>query len=250
MTTTVLQQLFRQAGIPGNKAILVHARLRGLHQHTGTGYTELSTQLLHQLRQCNPSLLLVPCYTIYSFLFGRIFQSELSHSEVGRFSEDLRQQGFYRTSDPMYSMLDILGNLPQGLRYDATFGADTLFGHLYQTDTIIINIDMPGFYATPIHQLELDAGVNYRHLEHVAGHIQQQHSDWTAIDYLAYLRAVDSNGTVFPPYNQQRRLEYLHQCGVLHEAKHAGCHIAWAQLSEFQQAISTVLAKNKDFLVN
>lgn len=250
MTSSVLQQLFCQAKIPRNKTMLVHTRLRGLHQHTGTGYAELTAQLLQQLKHCNPALLLVPCYTIYSFLLGRVFQRELSRSEVGRFSEELRQQGFYRTADPMYSMLDILGKLPQGLRYDATFGAGTLCAYLYQMDTIIINVDMPGFYATPIHQLELDAEVNYRHLEHVAGHVQQQHCDWEDIDYVAYLRAVDSAGAAFPPYNQQRRLGYLRHCGVLHEAQHNGCHIAWAQLSEFQQAINTGLAKNREFLVN
>jgi aminoglycoside N3'-acetyltransferase len=250
MATTILQQLFRQAKIPDNKTILVHARLRGLHQASGTKYPELSNQLLQQLKQCNPSLLLVPCYTIYSFLLGRIFQRELSRSEVGRFSEELRLLGFSRTADPMYSMLDILDHLPQDLRYDATFGAGTLCEHLYQADTIIINIDMPGFYATPIHQLELNAGVDFRYLKPVAGHIQHLHNDWSTIDYLAYLRAVNSSGAAFPPYNQQRRLEYLRQCGVLHEAEYSGCHIVWAQLSKFQQSISAALAKNKNFLVN
>lgn len=250
MGSPVLQHLFNQAGIPGDKTLLVHARLRGLHQNTGTSYAVLTAQLLHQLQQCDPALLLVPCYTIYSFLFGRVFQRELSHSEVGRFSEELRQQGFYRTNDPMYSMLDILGTLPPGLRDDATFGADTLFAYLYQTDTLIINVDMPGFYATPIHQLELDAEVNYRHEKYVTGHRQDRHNDWSTIDYLAYLRDVDSHGTAFPPYNQQRRLTYLRQCGVVHEAEYDGCHIAWAQLGEFQQAISAALAHHRNFLVD
>ncbi|MDY0189987.1 MAG: AAC(3) family N-acetyltransferase [Desulfuromonas sp.] len=250
VNTSLVQHLFDLAGIPSHKTILVHARLRGLHQVSGTAYSELSTQILYQLQQCKPTLLLVPCYTIYSFELGRVFQRELSHSEVGRFSEELRQQGFYRTSDPMYSVLDILNSLPQGLDYTATFGDGTLCEHLYQSDSIIINIDMPGFYATPIHQLELNAEVDYRYVKHLSGHIQQQYGSWNRIDYRAYLRDVNRSGAVLPPYNHQRRLAYLRRCNVVHEAEHCGCHIAWAQLSEFQQAISAALAQNKHFLVD
>lgn len=246
----MLRQLFSAADIPTGRAILVHARLRGLHKHYGATYQQLSQQLLHQLLSYNPQLLLIPCYTIYSFLSGGVFQRELSHSEVGRFSEELRIMKFSRTSDPMYSVLDILNRLPAGLRYDATFGTKSVCDHLYRNNAIIINIDMPGFYATPIHQLELNANINYRHIHRVNGHIQCGSGNWQPITYQAYLRNIANNGAVYPPYNQQRRQKYLIEKGVIHATEHNGITLQWAELNKFQNAITDALNNDINFLID
>ncbi|MEA3464766.1 MAG: hypothetical protein U9R29_01895 [Thermodesulfobacteriota bacterium] len=246
----MLQRLFDRAYIPAQRPVLVHARLRGLHQQTGEDYAQLSESLLHCLLSCQPELLLIPSYTIYSFLLGRVFQRELSRSEVGRFSEELRQRGFTRTSDPMYSMLDILDRLPAGLDYAATLGANTLCNYLHQVDALIVNIDMPGFYATPIHSIELEQAVPYRHQRQIVGQVQLGDLPWRGVNYRAYLRSVGADGAAFPPYNQQRRLDYLRERGVVREAEHNGVRLTWAPLVDFSRAISEALQQNRCFLVD
>ena len=246
----MLQRLFDQAQIPAHRSILVHARLRGVQQQTGDSYAQLSESLLQCLLGCQPELLLVPAYTIYSFLLGRVFQRELSHSEVGRFSEELRQRGFIRTSDPMYSMLDILDRLPTSLDYSATLGAKTVCNYLHQVDALIVNIDMPGFYATPIHSIELAQAVPYRHQQQITGQVQSGDLPWQGVNYRAYLRNVGADGAAYPPYNQQRRIDYLLERGVVREVEQDGVRLSWAPLADFSRAISVALQQDRCFLVD
>jgi hypothetical protein len=247
----MIQPLFDQAGIPEGRAILVHARLRGLHHRTGLPYPELADQVLNGLLSCKPSLLLIPVFTIYSFMAIRIFNVAYARSETGRFSEEMRQRGFPRTPDPMYSMLDVLGRLPPGLNYLQTFGPGTVFDYFRQQDGIIVNVDMPAFYATPVHGVELEHDVPYRFNMVFDGHLQVKDEPWSKISYAAYVRKVSSYGTgSYPPYNQNRRLVYLRNQGVLSESRTNCGNLAWAPVSAFCSAIGAALSKDKNFLVD
>jgi aminoglycoside N3'-acetyltransferase len=247
----MIQSLFDQAGIPEGRALLVHARLRGLHHRTGLPYDVLADQVLNGLLSCKPSLLLIPVFTIYSFIAIRIFNLAYARSETGRFSEEMRQRSFPRTPDPMYSVLDVLGKLPPGLNYRQTFGPGTVFDYFEQLDGIIVNIDMQAFYATPVHGIELEHDVPYRFNMVFDGHIQEKDEPWTEISYAAYVRKISRHGTgSYPPYNQQRRLVYLRGQGVLTESRTKGGNLAWAPISAFRSAISAALSKDKNFLVD
>ena len=247
----MIQSLFDQASIPPGRALLVHARLRGLQQRTGIDYSLLAADILHGLLSCHPSLLLIPAFTIYGYMAMRIFHLQHAHSEVGRFSEEMRLRGFQRTPDPMYSMLDVLGTLPPGLNYLQTFGPGTLFEYLMREDCIIVNIDMQAFYATPIHFVELEHDVPYRFNMAFEGHIQQNDEPWAKINYNAYVRKVGNSWAgSYPPYNQSRRLAYLRDQGVLTETQTKAGELAWAPLSSFSSAISAALTKDKLFLVD
>ncbi len=247
----MLRKLFQQAHIPAHKPVLVHARLRGIHNLTGTSYQQLSKTLLDCLLDCDPSLLLIPAFTIYGFMATRIFHRQYSHSEVGRFSEEVRLCGYPRTLDPMYSMLDILDNLPTDLDETKTFGPKTAMDYLKQQDGLIVNIDMPGFYATPIHSVELDHHVPYRTKKIYKGKIQSENTPWIETHYTAYVREVSRFGTgSFPPYNQKRRLHYLRQQNVIHETSSAGVSLAWSSLDPFCTAINRALKKDIHFLID
>lgn len=247
----MIETLFDQAGIPPDRALLVHARLRGLHQRTGTEYQVLADDLLSCLLACRPRHLFIPTFTKYSFMAMRIFHPGYAHSEVGRFSEEMRRRGYSRTADPMYSMLDILGTLPPGLNYLRTFGPGTLVDYLLKQDGIVVNVDIPAFYATPVHNVELEHDVPYRFNTVFEGHIQTTDGQWTKVSYNAYVRKVSSYGTgAYPAYNQKRRLVYLRQQGVLTESRTDVGQLAWAPLSSFCSAISAALSKNTCFLVD
>ncbi len=247
----MFQQLFEKANLPCGRAILVHARLRGLRGKTGNEYQALANNLLHCLLACRPSLLLIPAFTIYGFMAMRIFHVEHAQSEVGRFSEEMRRRGYPRTPDPMFSMLDVLDALPGDLNYQQTFGPKTLFEHLKLLKGIVINVDMPGFYATPVHDIERQHDVPYRFDMAFDGHIQKRDEPWAKVTYQTYVRRVNLYGTgSFPPYNYKRRDDYLRQQGVISESMTPTGHLAWAELSSFCSAISRVLKKDKLFLVD
>ncbi len=243
--------LFERACIPSDQAILVHARLRGAREHSGEQYRKLADELLLCLLALRPSLLLIPAYTIYGYMAMRIFHSEYAHSEVGRFSEEMRRRGYRRTPDPMYSVLDVLGALPPGLDYSCTFGPGTLFDHLEGQPSVVINVDIPGFYATPVHGIELRREVPYRFLVDLPGRLQAGGEPWREISYQAYVRKVSPYGTgSYPHYNYPRRSDYLRRQGVIHEFAGDGGNLAWADLGEFGRAIDEALAKDPWFLVH
>jgi aminoglycoside N3'-acetyltransferase len=247
----MFQHLFDKAAIPGGRAILVHARLRGVREQTGNEYRLLADNLLSCLLACRPTLLLIPAYTIYGFMAIRIFHLGHAHSEVGRFSEEMRRRGFPRTPDPMFSMLDVLGALPQGLNYQRTFGPNTLFEHLLGQEGIVINVDMPGFYATPVHHVEMQHDVPYRFKRVYDGHIQVGDEPWTKISYHTYVRKLDLYGSGSSPhYNYDRRDNYLRKQGVITESRSPAGYLAWAELPAFCSAIDQALTKDKWFLVD
>lgn len=247
----MLHELFNKVNVPHGRPLLVHARLRHLHRRTGIGYGELTDNLLQCLLDCNPSHLLVPAYTIYSFYLSRIFHREYSHSEVGRFSEELRRRGFKRTFDPMYSMLDITNSLPNDLNYKRTFGRQSVCDFLCRNDGIVINVDMPGFYSTPVHAVELEHRVPYRHVMELSGHMQKENDGWQQISYTTYIRAVDRHGSgSFPPYNQERRIAFLRERNIITEWKNQVGHLAWASLDNFCAAIDGALSDDPFFLVD
>lgn len=247
----MLEQLFAKADIPNNKIILVHVRLSGIHRRTGKGYRELTDELLRCLLGCRPSMLLIPAFTIYSFMSSRIFHLTHARSEVGRFSEEIRRRNYPRTPDPLYSLLDILANLPATLDYHRTFGPASVFEYLRQQDAMVINLDMPGFWATPVHCVELDHMVPYRFEQVFDGMMQLGSEPWRNVSYHAYVRAVDRYGSgSYPPYNHDRRLAYLRRQGVVHEVTESCGNLAWAMLSDFCPAISAALAKDPYFLVD
>ena len=247
----MLTSLFEQAAIPSGRAILVHARLRGIKEQSGEEYRKLADELLSCLLACRPSLLLIPAFTIYGYMSMRIFHSGYAHSEVGRFSEELRRRGYRRTPDPMYSVLDILDALPSDLDHSRTFGQGTLFDYLENQESIVINFDIPGFYATPVHGVELRREVPYRFLLDFPGRIQTDGEPWREISYQAYVRKVSPYGTgSYPPYNYSRRSDYLRRQGVIAECHNSGGHLAWADLGDFCRAIDAALAKDPWFLVD
>lgn len=247
----MFESLFSTAGIPAGKAILAHVRLSSIHQQTGVDYAGLSADLLARLLECKPSLLVIPAFTIYSFMSSRIFHLHYTRSEVGRFSEEIRQQGYARTPDPMYSLLDILGNLPTTLDYQRSFGPGTVFDFLRKQNAVILNIDMPGFYATPVHCVELEQQVPYRYEITYDGKMQLGDSPWQEVHYNAYVRAVDRYGAgSYPPYNQQRRLDYLRGRGIIRETSSPWGQLAWGCLDDFCPAIAEALAQDPYFLVD
>lgn len=248
MITTAIRSL----QIPEGKILFLHVCLRQLQRRTGQPYRQLTGDILAALRDLRPTTILVPAYTIYSFMLTGVFHRIFSRSEVGRFSEEVRRHfAAYRTPDPMYSVLDCGDYLcRQPIDYGRTFGEESLFAHLLANDAAIVNIGMEGFWSTLVHDVERAAGVNYRREKTFAGVVYQDEARWRQVSYTAFVREMGADGVQFPPYNRIRRMLYLEEEGVLHTAQSQGIRVAWAPAAAFAAAIGRKLGEDARFLVD
>ncbi len=243
--------LFKKTDISSGCPLLVHVRLKRFHEQSGISYKELAKELYECLLDCKPSLLLIPTFTIYPFVSNGIFHLEYSRSEEGRFSEEMRLAGLPRTFDPMFSMLDPLRALPNNIQYLNTFGKGSLMEYLRHQDTIIVNVDMPGFYATPIHCVERDNAVPYRFEKTFYGKMQQADEPWQEVSYTSYIRKINQYGNgSYPAYNYQRRSKYLKDLGLISTVSHNGLKLEWTHVASFCKAIDKALQKDPYFLVD
>ncbi|GEM_PF-761216 len=250
-STHGLRALLDSLALPSGRIILIHARIKGLQAYTGLSYGALTQTLVAGLQAYRPLSLLVPAYTIYGFLRSRLFHRRFSLSETGRFSEEIRQHiPCWRSPDPMYSLLDLNDYVPQlALDYSATFAPGGLFEHLYQQNAIILNIDMPGFWATPIHAIELRHQVNYRHLRQVSGILYLDETHWQSVNYTAYVRNMDANCHAYPLYDQRKRWQFLLEEQILHVHQQGDMYFSWGEIQTFAHSISKALSTDACFLL-
>lgn len=249
----MLRTLFDRAALPSGRIVFVHARLRNLHEATNAPYARLTAELIDCLWRLRPATILVPAYTIYSFMLGRVFHRCFSHSEVGRFSEEVRLSGScWRSPDPMYSVLDLGDYLQQQphISYTRTFGTDSLFEHLHQQDALLINIDLSGFLSTQVHCVELSHQVDYRFEKTFSGIVFDDEQNWRRVDYQAFVRNMREDFSQYPPYNRQRRTEHLREQSVLHSTSLDGIELSWVGAQDFRQQINAALSVDPRFLVD
>lgn len=249
----MLRELFNLAELPSGRILFIHARLSNLHKLTGISYRALTQTVMDCLKDSNPTTVLVPAYTIYSFMMAGVYHRLHSRSEVGRFSEELRLNWTpRRTPDPMYSVLDLGDYLThqEQLNYTKTFGANSLFEHLQEQNAIIINLDMDGFWSTQVHSVELRHKVDYRHEKSFKGIVYLNETEWHHTEYQAFVREMGEGLTQFPPYNQRRRKEFLQKAGVLKSIQVNGIDLSWLTSQDFVKEMDLALTKDRRFLVD
>lgn len=249
----MLKSLFERAEIPPGRILFVHARLRNLQSVTGIPYAQLTADVIDCLWATKPTTILIPAYTIYSYMLSRVYHRRFSRSGEGRFSEDIRCSiPCWRSPDPMYSVLDLGDYLPQQshISYSRTFGTGSLFEHLYQQDALIINFDLEGFYTTQLHAVELKHHVDYRFEKVFSGVVYDDENNWRAVDYQAYVRNMGSDLTQYPPYNRRRRKEYLLSQGALNITNQSGVDMCWISSQELCKQFDMALTGDSRFLVD
>jgi aminoglycoside N3'-acetyltransferase len=253
-SAVILDELFSRASLPAGRIFFLHARLRHIHQQMPEwSYPDLAQAVIARLRAFEPRAILVPAYTIYSFMHGGVFHRQFSRCETGRFSEEIRgAQHGWRSPDPMYSVLDSSDYLAglKDIDYTRTFGENSLFEHLYQENEIILNLDLPGVWSTHFHQAEIAAQVPYRFHRQLDGVIYHDPGRWERVRYQAYLRATHADGGSYPGYNRENTRRYLLEQGVLHSLRHAQVELAWCEAQPFVAAVTRALARDPLFLVS
>ncbi len=233
--------------IPQSEHVMVHARLKGLSASTGVSdYAELSAFLLSAIRARDPLSIVVPTFT-YSYTKSLEFSVRESPSEVGRFSEEVRLSvpASLRTLDPVFSAVDVDGFGWAGAPILDAFGADSLWVAWRDTDSIILNLDLPHIVATQFHLIEKLAGVPYRYDKQFAGVVVRSDGTQSQVEYNYYVRDLDAPST----WNRGLLEAEVAKAGKLHEFRWGGVRGTWFRAREVESVIRPIMERDPKYLL-
>ena len=155
--------------IPSNENIFFHCKLRGLISNIN--YKKISLFLIKLLQKKNLKSLIVPTYT-YSFTKSSVFNRNLSASEVGRFSEEVRLfcKSSQRSLDPMFSFVDVFNSgFVNNTIVRSSFSKNSIFYKWHLINGIIVNFGLDEIFSTQFHYIEKELGVDYRSIKKFRG---------------------------------------------------------------------------------
>jgi aminoglycoside N3'-acetyltransferase len=240
------------SNIISGRIAYVHARLKRLAASQRLAYQDVTDMIVTRIRSAGAVGLLVPTFTISTFQETRCFDVQETPSEEGRFSEECRRNFCkFRTPDPMYSIADVDGLLcrESGIRYDTSYGPESIFSWLEQHDGVLINIDLKDDLRFTSHEPELRAGVPYRFLCNFAGQIRMADCVERSVNYKAFLRRRDSAGVERPAYNRRAILQIFREAGVVGEIDYCGFPLQWMYAKKATAALCHALERDKNIMV-
>jgi aminoglycoside 3-N-acetyltransferase len=190
----LISKIFDNLYLPKNKIIVLHAKIKPIYRELdgNYSYSDISKHIIKYLNKYyDPISLLIPSYT-YSFTKSGIYHKLYSKSETGRFSEEVRKMGHFRTPDPIFSFIDTNGYFSKTkVNHKIAFGKGSIFEHLHNMDAVILNIGLDKFIATQRHYAEFKFDVDYRFDKYFPGTIYYNEKDYEDINYEYYVRDLD-----------------------------------------------------------
>ena len=177
----------RELGVERGDVLFSHISLMPLgfcHGDTVETFIEALKEVLG-----SEGTFLTPAYS-YSFCDNEIFDTNVTKSKVGAFSNALLSKAFtQRSVDPIFSVVgfgkeikSLFSNLPP-----TSFGADCLYERLLSRKAKVCNFGLSLFYFTPIHYLERLHQVPYRFDKTFSGQINDSQQK-NAIEWQYYVR--------------------------------------------------------------
>jgi aminoglycoside 3-N-acetyltransferase len=138
--------------------------------------------------------IVLPAFT-YSFGKSEIFnlESSLGLKEMGHLSLRAFEFGFFRTNDPMFSLLvkGPISSRIQMINGNRSFGPNSVFSFLVDENIRILNI-CTGAGSTLLHELEFRLGVPYRYEKAFTGQSYSAEKRVNALlSWQSYVRDLD-----------------------------------------------------------
>lgn len=193
--------------IPSGSRLVVHAALKGLFDEN-ISYNIQAQQLLNLIRETlNPNEIYVPTFT-YKFTKTNYFDVRSTSSEVGRFSEEIRElfkDKKNRTLDPVFSVIETEKNLFQTKKINReAFGPSSIWKYLNDNEHYVVNINLKSpIVATQLHYIEYLCNVPYRYEKKFTGTLKDWFADENPIEYDYFVRDLELN----PTWNRAKILE-------------------------------------------
>ena len=231
--------------IQRNSKVILYVRLKNLISNNNN-YKELSENLLNMIREyLQPSEIYVPTFT-YSFTKTKFFDISSTPSEVGRFSEEIRQtfnKKKYRTQDPVFSVIETEKGFFKNNPFNIdSFGADSVWKYLNDHYHYIININLESpIVSTQLHYLEYENKVEYRFAKYFEGTVKS----WNKINHKLLYKYYVRDLTDDPLWNRKKLYEICKNQKILLEN---GC-VKIFDGSKLSNIIKEKLSENKNFLI-
>ncbi|MDO8730728.1 MAG: AAC(3) family N-acetyltransferase [Candidatus Omnitrophota bacterium] len=175
-----LKEALSSVGVQPGEILMVHSRLFGPGLLPGIEPKDYASTYLKTFQEVlgETGTLVVPSYTTSFGRVGKPFHLETSPSEMGVFSECVRQQeGSQRTLHPIQSVTAI-GSQAYGLTHDHprwNVGADTIWDRLLQKRASVLSIGLPLHLCLSfVHQVEFLACVPYVYHKVLRGEVHAQ----------------------------------------------------------------------------
>lgn len=242
-------QLLEDAKIPDNRILYLHVKLRNIQTITNCSYKDLSISLINTLNVLfRPKTILIPVFT-YSFTKSGIFHKLFSMSEVGRFSEEIRQ-GYlnFRTPDPVFSVIDINSYLLREefhINYEVAFGMGCLFEYLNKENCIFINIGLDEMISTQFHYIEKINNVPYRYDKIFNGIVYYNENSFKNINYTYYVRDLKLD----PKWNRPKIEHLLIDKGSLNLTIKEGIRILWFSACDSAAILNEKIKEDEAYLI-
>ena len=236
-----------QIDLPKKKILTLHVRLRPVKEFTELSYLENTSLVLESLYKFEPQAMLIPAFT-YSFTKSGLYHKLYSRAETGRFSEEVRM-GFsnYRTTDPIFSMMDVTSWLGQqdNLNNLGAFESGCIWEKLFHEGSIVVNIGIESFVATQIHYLERLMQVPYRKTFIKSGVIYKNNTDHQTVDYTFYARDLKNLRQLNWPLIEEK----LFSDGVLNKIVFNGIKFSCISVSSLHKVLKKEIIRDPYYLV-
>ena len=244
-----LKKLLNNLDLPQNEIIFLMVGAKKVLQSLGSSqdYNLFALDVIDTIiKLYNPITIIIPCFT-YSFCDSGIYSAEHSKSETGRFSEELRRTNkFYRTNDPIFSVIDInsyLANLTGQIDYAKAFGSGTWREHLINQNEVVVNLGLDQLYPGKYHFYEHKYNVPYRYYKEFQGYIFNSESKWEPVNYRYFVRSIGAK------IDRERIHNIMLENGNLYEFYREDCRFSWHYVTEFKNVIEKKLSNNPEYLL-
>lgn len=231
--------------IPNNENIFFHCRLKSFN--SSNDYKKTSLLLINLLKEKNLKSLIIPAYT-YSFTNSSKFNRNLSSSEVGRFSEEVRLicKSYQRSLDPIFSFLDVFNNgFVDNEIITSSFDKNSIFNKWNEINGIIVNFGLDEIFSTQFHFIEREMNVEYREFKKFTGSVISDGIE-KKIEYNFFCRKDTSRDF----FNRKKIEEDMKTENILNQKSIENVKVVWFRSKQLYEFLSKKIKKDPNYLIS
>ncbi len=196
-STLEFELALKALNIPQKSTVFIHSSLGMLGIHEEGKPTSGVLDCFERLSEKGIKVYL-PAFT-YSLSESQVFnpRSDFGLMQMGALSLESFSRGFFRTIDPIFSVLtnDPLFWGMENNRFSASFGPESLFSNLVDTNSWVLNIGT-GVGTTLLHEIERRIGVPYRFDKLFNGqYLDNQGNTHNCTNWRSYVRDFEFKGS-------------------------------------------------------
>ena len=227
--------------LPKQENFLIHAKIKDINLKIGN-YAKTSELILGYIEKFNPKGVIVPTFT-HGFTKSGIFNSESSNSEIGRFSEEVRNSTDpkLRTKDPIFSFLDLKNRYQHKDNiYLYSFNETSIFNIIHNENYVVVKCGLSELVTSQFHAVEYKAAVPYRKFRKFNGTV-----DGIDINYNYFCREKNSKFII----NRKKVLSELVKEKIVFEKIYSSIVVRYFYVKKFTSFLVKKIYDDPYYLV-